>query len=45
MDEHHELLDRARSWITGIKAEFESEPPGPEQPPARAPEPFGFKML
>jgi len=45
MDEYHELLDRARSWITGIKAEFESEPPGPEQPPARAPEPFGFKML
>jgi biotin carboxylase len=44
MDEHHELLDRARSWITGIKAQFESEPPG-DQPPAHAPEPFGFKML
>jgi hypothetical protein len=45
MDEQHELLDRARSWITGIKAQFESEPPGPDQPPAHAPEPFGFKML
>jgi hypothetical protein len=45
MDEHHELLDRARSWITGIKGEFESEPPGTDTPPAVAPEPFGFKML
>ena len=45
MDEHHELLDRARSWITGIKGEFESEPPDVDAPPAVAPEPFGFKML
>ncbi len=45
MDQQHELLDRARSWITGIKAEFESEPPAADQPPAHAPEPFGFKML
>ncbi len=45
MDEEHELVDRARSWITGIKNEFASEPPGPDRPPAMKPEPFGFKML
>ena len=43
MDEHHELMDRARDWITGIKSQFESVPP--EAPPSVAPEPFGFKML
>jgi biotin carboxylase len=43
MDEHHELMDRARGWITGIKSQFESVPP--EAPPSVAPEPFGFKML
>ena len=45
MDEEHELLDRAREWITGIKGQFASVPPGAEQPPAVKPEPFGFKML
>jgi biotin carboxylase len=45
MDEHHELVDRARSWISGIKGEFASKPPGPDEPPAVKPEPFGFKML
>jgi biotin carboxylase len=43
MDEHHELMDRAREWITGIKSQFESVPP--EAPASVAPEPFGFKML
>jgi hypothetical protein len=45
MDDDHELLDRARSWISGIKQEFASVPPGPEEPPAVRPEPFGFKLL
>jgi biotin carboxylase len=45
MDEEHELLDRARVWISGIKGRFASEPPGPDAPPAHEPEPFGFKML
>ncbi|HYJ60662.1 MAG TPA: biotin carboxylase, partial [Actinomycetota bacterium] len=45
MDDDHELLDRARSWITGIKGQFTSEPPGAESPPITEPEPFGFKML
>jgi len=44
MDEEHELLDRARTWISGIKSEFLSEAPGDDRPPVR-PEPFGFKML
>lgn len=44
MDEEHELLDRARTWISGIKSEFLSEAPERDQPPVR-PEPFGFKML
>ena len=43
MNEQHELMDRARDWITGIKSQFESVPP--EAPPSVAPEPFGFKML
>ena len=45
MDDEHELLDRARDWITGIKGQFASVPPGEEAPPIAAPEPFGFKML
>ncbi len=44
MDDEHELLDRARDWITGIKGEFRSEPLV-GRPPALEPEPFGFKML
>ncbi len=43
MNADHELLDRARHWITGIKGQFASTPP--QQAPERAPEPFGFKML
>jgi hypothetical protein len=45
MDEEHQLLDRARDWITGIKREFASVPPGADEPPLVKPEPFGFKML
>ena len=45
MDSEHELLDRARDWITGIKGQFASVPPGEETPPITKPEPFGFKML
>ncbi len=45
MDEEHELLDRARQWISGIKSQFVSVPPGTDYPPAVKPEPFGFKML
>jgi biotin carboxylase len=43
MNEDHELVDRARDWITGIKGQFRSVPP--EQQPVVEPEPFGFKML
>jgi biotin carboxylase len=45
MDEEHQLVDRARTWISGIKGQFASEPPGADHPPAVRPEPFGFKML
>jgi hypothetical protein len=45
MNAEHELLDRARTWISGIKGQFASVPPGAETPPAVQPEPFGFKML
>ena len=45
MNDEHELLDRAREWITGIKGQFASVPPGTELPPITKPEPFGFKML
>jgi hypothetical protein len=44
MDEDHELLDRARAWIAGIKAGFRSVAPE-RTPPLRQFEPFGFKML
>lgn len=45
LDDDHELVDRARSWITGIKAQFRGVPPPPREPPPVEPEPFGFKML
>ena len=46
MDQEHELLDRARDWITGVKAQFASVPPQQEEArPSITPEPFGFKML
>jgi biotin carboxylase len=41
----HELTDRARTWIAGIKRQFETTPLPPEQSPVREPEPFAFKML
>jgi hypothetical protein len=43
MNEEHELQDRARDWITGIKSQFRSVPM--EREPEVQPEPFGFKML
>jgi biotin carboxylase len=45
LDDDHELVDRARRWITGIKGQFRSVPPEAEREPAVQPEPFGFKML
>ncbi len=46
MDDDHELGDRARGWIEGIKGQFRSEPIDDDQPvEIPAPEPFGFKML
>src|SRR5207244_1439064 len=44
MDDEHELTDRARSWISSIKAQFASVPPPPATPVPQ-PEPFGFKLL
>jgi biotin carboxylase len=43
MNDEHELVDRARDWISGIKSQFYSVPPEQEAPVQ--PEPFGFKML
>ncbi len=45
MSPEHELLERARSWISGIKGQFESVPLPRDQAPIRESEPFGFKML
>ena len=45
MNDEHELQDRARHWITGIKDQFHSVPFAAEQRPEVEPEPFGFKML
>ncbi len=45
LDDDHELVDRARDWITGIKGQFSSVPPSEEPAAFTAPEPFGFKML
>jgi hypothetical protein len=46
MDDDYELTDRARAWISGIKAAFRSVPVEEERPPSLpVPEPFGFKML
>ena len=42
--DEHELTDRAKLWIAGVKAQFESVPIGPAEPVVK-PEPFGFKML
>jgi biotin carboxylase len=45
MDADHELEDRARRWITGIKGQFAGIPPEVEEPAGATAEPFGFKML
>jgi hypothetical protein len=45
LNDDHELVDRAREWITGIKGQFRSMPPPQRTSPAVQPEPFGFKML
>ena len=42
--DEHELTDRAKLWIAGVKAQFQSVPIGPAEPVVK-PEPFGFKML
>jgi hypothetical protein len=44
LDDDHELVDRAREWISGIKGQFQSVPTQEREPEVR-PEPFGFKML
>jgi biotin carboxylase len=42
----HELTDRARTWIRGIKRQFLTAPVDDAAPaPVREPEPFSFKML
>jgi biotin carboxylase len=43
MSPEHELLERARSWVRGVRQQFESSPL--LEPPQPKPEPFGFKML
>ena len=44
--DEHELTDRARTWIDGIKRQFATAPLSDGQPaPIREPEPFGFKLL
>ena len=46
MDDDHELTDRARGWIAGIKDQFRSVPlEGDVTPPVPTAEPFAFKML
>ena len=46
LDDDHELSDRARAWISGIKRQFRSEPIDESVEVAiPTPEPFGFKML
>ncbi len=43
-DDDHELTDRAKAWIAGIRSRFRGVPPEPaaQLPP---PEPFSFKLL
>jgi hypothetical protein len=45
MDDEHELLDRTRQWITGIKGQFASVPDDETAARSQEPEPFGFKLL
>ena len=41
----HELTDRARTWIVGIKKQFSTVKAPAETVPVREPDPFSFKML
>ena len=41
----HELTDRARTWIVGIKKQFSTVKAPAEAMPVREPDPFSFKML
>jgi hypothetical protein len=45
MNDEHELLDRTRDWISGIKAQYGSVPLDQDDPLPHEPEPFGFKLL
>jgi len=45
MDEEHELLERTRRWIRGVKGQFAGRPVPEDAPGFHTPEPFGFKML
>ena len=45
MNDEHELLDRTRGWISGIKAQYASVPLDHDDPLPHEPEPFGFKLL
>ena len=44
MDDEHNLTDRARAWIRGVKEQFQGVPAEPAAP-VPPPEPFSFKML
>jgi biotin carboxylase len=44
MNDQHELTDRARAWIGGIKRQFAGEPV-PDSAAVPPPEPFGSKLL
>jgi biotin carboxylase len=45
MNDEHELLDRTRGWISGIKAQYTSVPLDHDDPLPHEAEPFGFKLL
>jgi hypothetical protein len=45
MTDDHELTDRARAWIAGLRAQFASIPVDVPPVAIPRPDPFGFKML
>jgi hypothetical protein len=45
MTDEHELTDRARAWIDGLRTRFESIPVDVPAVAIPQPDPFGFKML
>jgi hypothetical protein len=45
MTDEHELTDRARAWIDGLRACFDSIPVDVPAVAIPQPDPFGFKML